>query len=201
MDDNTKRARCEFGLPAHYAERVLPEGFVYRPDFLSAEEERELLDRICALEFGAVRMHGVTARRRVAHYGYVYAYESFKVTPGPPQPEFLDAVRARAAAEAGVAAEELAETLVTEYPPGAAIGWHRDAPVFGIVVAIALGAPCRFKFRRGEGAARENAEVEVAPRSLYMLAGKSRTEWQHSTAPVKATRYSVTWRTLRRRKS
>jgi hypothetical protein len=27
--------------------------------------------------------------------------------------------------------DELVEVLLTRYPPGAGIGWHRDAPMFG----------------------------------------------------------------------
>jgi alkylated DNA repair dioxygenase AlkB len=34
----------------------------------------------------------------------------------------------------------LVEALVTEYPPGAAIGWHRDARCFGVIVAISLSS-------------------------------------------------------------
>jgi len=33
---------------------------------------------------------------------------------------------------------------VTRYPPGAAIGWQRDAPMFGpTVVGVSLGAAAR----------------------------------------------------------
>jgi alkylated DNA repair dioxygenase AlkB len=34
-------------------------------------------------------------------------------------------------------------------------------------------------------------------RSLYVMAGPARSAWQHHIPPVKATRYSVTLRTLR----
>jgi DNA oxidative demethylase len=33
--------------------------------------------------------------------------------------------------------------LVNEYPPGAPIGWHRDAPQYGIVIGISLASTCR----------------------------------------------------------
>jgi alkylated DNA repair dioxygenase AlkB len=44
------------------------------------------------------------------------------------------------------AASKWAEALVTEYTTGAGIGWHRDAPVFGIVAGISLGGTCRMRF-------------------------------------------------------
>jgi alkylated DNA repair dioxygenase AlkB len=44
---------------------------------------------------------------------------------------------------------ELVDPLVTRYPPGAGIGWHRDAPQFGEVGGISLLTACRMRFRRG----------------------------------------------------
>ncbi len=178
----------------------LPEGFVYRPEFLSQEEERALLDRIRSLAFGEVRMHGVVAKRRVIHFGWLYGYESFRLMPGPPMPDFLMPLRDRCAGAAAVAGDDLAEALITEYRPGAVIGWHRDAPPFGIVVAVSLAGTCRFRFRRGETGSRETAEAEVAPRSLYIVDGPARREWQHSISPTKELRYSITFRTLRRKR-
>jgi alkylated DNA repair dioxygenase AlkB len=90
------------------------------------------------------------------------------------------------------------EVLVTEYTPGAGIGWHRDAPMFGVVVGVSLLGACRFRFRRGKDATAETRAVELAPRSAYVLDGEARTLWQHSIPPARALRYSVTFRTLRR---
>ena len=39
--------------------------------------------------------------------------------------------------------------------------------------------------------------MTAEPRSVYLLRGPSRTEWEHSIRPVKELRYSVTFRTLR----
>jgi hypothetical protein len=35
----------------------------------------------------------------------------------------------------------------------------------------------------------------VAPRSIYLLRGAARWGWQHSVAPTKVLRYSITLRT------
>ncbi len=114
----------------------LPAGFLYRPDFVGEDEERGLLDAISALTFAEVRMHGVVARRRVAHFGWRYGYESWRIGPGPPIPELLLPLRTRAAALLGVAPDALAEVLVTQYATGAGIGWHRDRAMYEDVVAI-----------------------------------------------------------------
>jgi alkylated DNA repair dioxygenase AlkB len=108
--------------------------------------------------------------------------------------------REQAAALAGLAPNTLEQVLVARYPPGAGIGWHRDAPMFGpVVVGVSLGAGCVLRFRRGDGPARMLRRHVLARRSAYVLSGPARAIWQHSIPPVAALRYSVTFRTVRRR--
>ena len=161
---------------------MTPEGLVYRAELLMEVEEGALLDELERLDFHEIRMHGVAAKRAARHFGVDYDYER------------------RAAELAGVEPEELAEILVQRYPPGAQIGWHRDAPAFGIVVGISLGSSARMRFRRDKGGVRHTFELELEPRSGYVLAGEARNAWQHHVPPAKALRYSITFRTLRRSK-
>jgi alkylated DNA repair dioxygenase AlkB len=174
-----------------------PEGFRYEEAFVSPDEERDLLTAIRRLEFHEVRMRGVAARRRVIQYGWKYSFESFRMTEGPPLPDFLLPIRDRAERFADLPAGDLSEGLITEYMPGAAIGWHRDAPGFGVVVGISLLSECRFRFRRGAIGAWETSELRMQPRSIYMLTGAARSEWQHSIPAVAALRYSITFRTMK----
>jgi alkylated DNA repair dioxygenase AlkB len=174
-----------------------PSGFAYHADVVTPDEERALLERLEALPFSEVRMRGQVARRRTAHFGWRYGYETWRVEPGPPLPDFLEPLRDRAAGLAGVPPATLVEVLVTDYPPGAGIGWHRDAPAFGVVVGVSLLSACRLRFRRGGAGTRATWTAELAPRSAYRLAGPARWQWQHSIPAVRAPRYSVTFRTLR----
>ncbi len=176
-----------------------PEGLRAIEDFVSVEEERALLDEMTHVPFREVAMLGVAARRTTAHYGWDYGYDSWKISPAEPPPAFLVPLRARAAALIGVGPEELEEILVTRYPPGAGIGWHRDAPMFGpAVVGVSLGAPAVMRFRRrGEG--RTSYRLPLPARGAYVLAGAARTDWQHTISPQKAERFSVTFRTVVRR--
>jgi alkylated DNA repair dioxygenase AlkB len=112
-------------------------------------------------------------------------------------PAFLLPVRDAAARYAGLDPAMLEQVLLTEYAPGAAIGWHRDRPVFGEVVGLSLLSPARMRFRRKQGAKWERRELLVQPRSAYHLAGEARSEWEHSIPPVETKRYSITFRTLR----
>jgi alkylated DNA repair dioxygenase AlkB len=183
-----------------FGDRVaLPEGFIYRPDVVSAEEEASLLETIRRLKFHEVLMHGVVARRRVIQYGWKYAFDGARLTEGPAIPAFLLPVRDRAAALVPVAPDALSEALLTEYQPGAPIGWHRDAPGFGVVVGLSLLSACRFRFRRGTGRDAERISLTLDPRSAYVLNGPARTEWQHSIPEVATLRYSITFRTLKTR--
>jgi DNA oxidative demethylase len=172
-------------------------GFVYRPDFVSADEERELAASLRAIEFSDVKMRGAIARRRTAHFGWLYGYETWRIEPGPPIPDFLLPLRERVGGLAGVAPETLVEVLLTLYEPGAGIGWHRDAPMFGVVAGVSLLGACRFRFERGEGEARETRAIALAPRSAYLMTGEARRAWRHSIPPTKELRYSLTFRTLR----
>lgn len=176
----------------------LPDGFLYRPEFLTPTAEADLIALIASLDFHEFQMHGVTARRRVVQFGWHYSFNSFRLAPAPAIPEEFSAVRDMAADLAGVTPDQFSEVLVTEYKPGAGIGWHRDAPPFGVIAGISLAGSCRMRFQRGKDAARETAAVELEPRSAYVLSGSARTEWQHSIPPTKALRYSITFRTLRK---
>jgi alkylated DNA repair dioxygenase AlkB len=150
-------------------------------------------------------MHGVVAKRRVAHFGLHYTFTSHRLTPASDAPQEFDAIRSRAAQIAGLDSGSFSEVLVTEYPPGAGIGWHRDAPPFGIIAGISLAADSTMRFRRdlpsekGAVGRREASALELPRRSLYVLTGTARTDWQHSISPIAQLRYSITFRTLKQK--
>jgi alkylated DNA repair dioxygenase AlkB len=177
----------------------LPDGLIFEPDFISLAEEKNLLEVIRGLPFGEVRMHGVVAKRRVAHFGLHYTFTSHRLTPASDAPREFDAFRRRAAQIVGLDSGAFSEALVTEYPPGAGIGWHRDAPPFGIVAGISLAADSTMCFRKGPAGQRDTSALELPRRSLYVLAGKVRTDWQHSISPIAQLRYSITFRTLKQK--
>ena len=170
---------------------------MYRPEFVSAEDEARLLAFFAGVEFREIVMHGQAAKRTARHYGVGYSYDARALTEEDPVPADLEALRASCAALAEVEPDALAEALVQRYPPGATIGWHRDAPMFGIVVGVSLGSAARMRFQRGKGDERRVAELELEPRSAYVLRGSARWQWQHSIPPTKAERSSITFRTLK----
>jgi alkylated DNA repair dioxygenase AlkB len=56
----------------------------------------------------------------------------------------------------------------------------------------------RLKPYKAEG---KIASVILDPRSIYVMRGPARWQFQHSIPAVEKTRYSITFRTLRRRES
>jgi alkylated DNA repair dioxygenase AlkB len=174
-----------------------PEGLLYRPELIAPDEEAQLLDLLGDLRFDPIVMHGQAAKRTARHYGLGYDYGSRTPVPGEPVPGWLLPLRARAAELGGMDPAELVEILVQRYPPGATIGWHRDAPAFGTVIGVSLAGAGRLRFQRGRGNERRVWELLLEPRSGYLLGGRARSSWQHSIPPAKELRYSITFRTLR----
>ena len=172
----------------------LPDGFKYEPNVITADEERELIRQIEPLPFKEFEFHGFTGKRRVVSFGWRYDYDERGLQRASDIPPFLLSLRERAAKFAGLGPTDLQHVLVTEYSPGAAIGWHRDKAVFDEVVGLSLLSACRFRLRRKVGDTYERVAIDAEPRSAYLLSGPSRTEWEHSIPAVERLRYSITFR-------
>jgi alkylated DNA repair dioxygenase AlkB len=177
-------------------EPAWPAGFAYQADLIAPADEAALLRNLEALSFQPFEFRGFLAKRHVAWFGWRYDYAGGQLRDSEPIPPLLLPLRARAAAFAGVEPESLQQVLINQYAPGAGIGWHRDKPMFGDVIAVSLAAPCTLRLRRQQGNGWERASVHVQPRSAYLLRGEARWDWQHSIPPVDELRYSVTFRTL-----
>ena len=174
---------------------ALPAGFRYRAALISADQERDLLERLADLAFAAFEFQGHTGKRRVVSFGWEYDFNTGELRRAEDIPSFLLPLRDSAAAFAGLDPSGLQHALVTEYAPGAAIGWHKA--VFGDVVGVSLLSPCVFRLRRKAGAAWKRASLALEPRSAYLLRGPARTEWEHSIPETESLRYSITFRMLR----
>jgi alkylated DNA repair dioxygenase AlkB len=174
-----------------------PEGFKYQGDVLSADAEALLVEEIRSLPFRDFEFHGFTGKRRVISFGWRYDFNERVLEKADDIPAFLLPLRELAARFAELESDVLRHVLVTEYGEGAAIGWHRDKAVFGEVIGVSLLAPCVFRLRRRVGEKWERVSIPAEPRSMYLLRGPARTEWEHSIPPVEMLRYSVTFRALR----
>lgn len=172
-----------------------PAGLRYRPDLITPGEEVALIEALSGLPLSPFAFHGHLGHRRVVSFGWRYDYAARRIAEEEHLPAFLAPLRQRAGDFVGVPAEAFEQALVTEYAPGAGIGWHRDKAEFGLVAGVSLAAPCVLRFRRRSGAGWERTVVNLAPRSIYLLDGPARRDWEHSIVPMEMLRYSVTFRT------
>jgi alkylated DNA repair dioxygenase AlkB len=182
---------------------IVPDGFIYRPNFISESEEQELIGEIQKLNLTPFKYYQFTGKRRTVSFGWQYEFGEKDITTAPDVPPFLLPLRTRAGTFFEIDPSGLVQSSIIEYSIGAPIGWHRDIPQFGVVVGISLGAPCRMRFRkysrvRSKRSKRDEVlSIELQPRSIYLMSGASRESWQHSIPPLKELRYAIMMRTLR----
>jgi len=183
--------------------RALPDGFRYYEDFITIDEETQLLNLISKIELRTFHFQGYEAKRKVANFGYDWSFEKRILTKGVEIPEEYGSLVRKVAGRLEIDDREFAELLITEYPVGAVINWHRDAPPFELICGISLLSDCVFRFRPQDKTKRDRKLIFSVPlkrRSLYSMQGAARREWQHSIPAQKQVRYSITLRTLKEKK-
>jgi alkylated DNA repair dioxygenase AlkB len=179
------------------ADAAGPQGLRYQADFISAEEEDDLVARIRALPLAPFQFGAFAGKRRVLSFGWRYDYSHHRLEQAADPPAWTAPLVAGIETFAALRPGSVRQVLCTEYDQGVGIGWHRDKPYFDEVFGLSLASTCRLRFRRKTGARWERFTLEARPRSFYMMSGDSRQLWQHSIPPLEAPRYSITFRTLR----
>ena len=175
-----------------------PNGLFYHPNFISPAEEQKLVKFFSQLEFEQVMLHGQAAKRTVKHFGYHYNYQKVSVEPGEPFPEEIVGLAQRCAEWGEIDPATIVQCLVSNYPPNSTIGWHTDKLLFGTkIFGISFQSPCLMRFQRKTADKRLVYEIELEPRSAYILSGEVRYKWQHSIPPTPDLRFSLTFRTLK----
>ncbi len=172
-------------------------GLVYQSEFLSAEEEAQILVAIASLPLLAAKYKEYVARRRVMSFGGSYDLDTNRLAPVVELDARLQPLRERVAQWLGVEPEALVHALVSEYSAGTPLGWHRDSPEFQRIVGVSLGSSATLRFRPypyDPALVRQVVRLDVAPRSIYKIEGNARWHWQHSVDPTAALRWSVTFR-------
>lgn len=176
-------------------------GLAYESEFLTRQEEAALIDVIQSLPLHAARYKEYFARRRVVSFGGSYDFDANKLLPAQPLDERLTGLKQRVADWARTSSDRLVHALVAEYSPGTPLGWHRDVPDFERIIGVSLGGDATLRFRPYPYAPELVGQVrnlQVAPRSIYMMAGDARWKWQHSIEPTLEVRWSITFRDCRR---
>lgn len=178
-----------------FDENALP-GLAQADAPITSAQEAQLIAAIDAAGLTPFRFQGWVGKRLTRSFGWSYDFDSGAFVPSDPLPDWLLPVRAQAAAFAGMSPDDFLHALVIRYDPGATIGWHRDRPVFEHVVGLSLGNPATLRLRRRLERGFQRANVTLAPRAFYHLAGAVRHEWEHSIAALRVPRWSITFRSL-----
>lgn len=147
-------------------------------DFISADEERKLIE-FCRTNITARH----AGRNSVKRYGSSAPYPAGYVSNSIPAEFQFILERLPHAAN---------HVTVNEYRQGQAIAPHIDSASSGpIIQIVSLGSPAAMRFtRKGE----PPINLDLPPRSLCILAGPLRHEWQHAILPVEAYRISLVFR-------
>ena len=175
---------------------ALPEGFRYQPDFLSRDEEQSLLQQIVPLPFREFRFQVFTWKRRIVSYGWRYDFNCGGLTKAVDTPDFFRRYApARKHLQLSLRAL-FSRSLSRNTRPGRQSAGTRidrsSATSLGFLFCRPAPSACGWK----GGHRWERRNLTVEPRSVYLLRGPSRTEWEHSIPGADSLRYSITFRNV-----
>lgn len=159
-------------------------GLTYVPDFITAEQESELLQLIDKQPWLS------NLKRRVQHYGWRYDYTARRVDHSMrlgELPEWLD-LYCQKLTKAGHFKQAPDQVIINEYHPGQGIALHSDCvPCFGDTIAsVSLGSACAMDFVGPDG---EKTPKLLEPRSLLIFSGDARYRWKHGIAGRKSDKW------------
>jgi alkylated DNA repair dioxygenase AlkB len=178
-------------------------GLTYTPDYITPDEETRLLEQLDQQPWSS------ELRRRVQHYGYRYDYKAQMITPDMQAahlPPWLQELARRLQQDTHTPTLP-DQVIVNEYLPGQGIADHIDCvPCFGDgILSLSLESGCEMRFT--EQTTRVQVPLWLAPRSLLLIQGAARYQWQHGIPARKSDlhngqrvqrgrRVSLTFRTV-----
>ncbi len=178
-------------------------GLTYIPDFITPDEENTLISSIDEQPW----LNDL--KRRVQHYGYKYDYKARAIGHDSylgSLPAWLSPISNKLHDDR-IFPSVPAQAIVNEYLPGQGISPHIDCvPCFADTIAsLSLGSPCIMEFFNPKTG--EKKSILLEDRSLIVLSGPARYEWQHAIPARKSDiingikterirRVSLTFRTV-----
>ena len=189
---------------------VEPNGILVQEDFVSAEEEIELVQIFRKLDWPD------RSGRLSLHWGYTFCYKTFAIDKDIPYKPFPDWLTPLLPITESRPPDQV---CLQHYPPGAGIPPHVDThSAFDQLYALSLGSPVLMQFREGvsssggsscPASARKTVDVDLPPRSMMQMRGDARLHWTHGIRKRKTDtlrdgavrprreRWSITYRWLR----
>jgi alkylated DNA repair dioxygenase AlkB len=179
------------------------DGLGYTPEFITREEERQLMEQIDA------RTWNTTLKRRTQHYEKTVFSSGDTTQKAPPIPEWCDFLVKRLLAQ-GILDVRPDQLIINEYDPRQGIGPHVDnvkAFADGIV-SVSLGSGINMIFRHTASpkapSAGDRKDLYLERRSVLSLHNSARYDWRHEIAAKKSDegiargrRVSLTFRKMK----
>jgi|SRR5579872_691798 len=174
-------------------------GLIYISNFLDTEEVAYLQEFISSLKFEPIT--SAANSRRVAQYGYTYAYDRSGVTKTDPIPldlcEMVSASKLNNLMRCNMVSSEFDQLIINEYTPGQQIAYHTDhIKQFDEVIAcVTVGQSVPIMFKLDDDVVKE---LDVKSGSMYIMTGDARYKWKHHLKNTGAeNRYSLTFRKVK----
>jgi alkylated DNA repair dioxygenase AlkB len=151
-------------------------GLTYISNFITPDEENALISSIDAQPW----LNDL--KRRVQHYGYKYDYKARSISNDAylgPLPDWLSSISNKLHDDR-IFPSAPDQAIVNEYLPGQGISAHIDCvPCFADTIAsLSLGSSCIMEFANPKTG--EKKSIVLEDRSLIVLSGPARYEWQHA---------------------
>ena len=160
-------------------------GLQYIPEYITEDEQAQLLEDIDR------QIWQEDLKRRVQHYGYKYDYKKrvvdYSMYLGE-LPDWLLTI-AQKFDERKLVTKIPDQVIINEYKPGQGIAAHIDCPPCfdKTIISLSLGSTCVMEFTNVK--TKVKIPILLDPRSLIVLQGESRSEWQHGIPHRKIDKY------------
>ena len=165
------------------------EGLKILFDFISKDEEKELLNNIDKSTWLT------DLKRRVQHYGYKYDYkarridQSFFIGEIPTWMKFLsDRLQ-----QQKIIDFVPDQAIINEYIDDQGIAAHIDCePCFGdTIISISLSGQCVMNFQKEQTSTeRDKIPLLITPHTLIVMTGESRFNWYHGIVGRKSDKFN-----------
>lgn len=159
-------------------------GLTYVRNFICQSEHDLLLQKIDSEPWLT------DLKRRVQHYGYKYDYANHKINRAmyiAPLPDWaLDVANKLHQSYSQTLPDQV---IINEYEPGQGIANHTDCKTCfrDTIISLSLGSPCVMDFINTRQELKKSLFLE--PRSLIVLRGEARYEWNHGIAKRKSDKW------------
>ncbi|MDG1287859.1 MAG: alpha-ketoglutarate-dependent dioxygenase AlkB [Rickettsiales bacterium] len=167
------------------AQKVLPDGLRYIPNFITPAEESTLLNNIDQQPW----LNDL--KRRVQHYGWKYDYTARRVDStmrlGLLPNWLMDYCRRLYDEEHFPKLPD--QVIINEYEPGQGIASHIDCVLCfeETIAALSLGSSCVMEFTNPDTS--EKVAHMLEPRSLLISSGNARYQWKHGITARKTDKH------------